>query len=309
MVEIRGLGQSVMADVFEKGGQNAWFHDHGHWGGFFHTYEAFSLTGFGEHFEKPRKIHVFVPRDYEVSSDHYPVIYCNDGDEIFFNDGEFGQSWQVAERLSQLYLRGELQKIIVVAICPGDRPYEYSHLPEQGGGLEDYSRFLAKGLKPFIDDNYRTQRDSTLVLGAADGGLAAFYTACKHPRQFPQVAALSPAFWQGLDQPSNATSDLDRAFKLPLQHSALMFDLSSNLENQDLHPKIYLDWGLQHNPANEYESRARIRGQEMRQLLLQSYGYREYENLFVVEDYLGSHSIASWGDRLPHILQLFFGES
>ena len=46
-----------------------------------------------------------------------------------------------------MYLRDELQKVIVVAICSGDRPYEYSHLPEDGNGLGDYSRYLAKGLR------------------------------------------------------------------------------------------------------------------------------------------------------------------
>ncbi|AFY39045.1 esterase [[Leptolyngbya] sp. PCC 7376] len=295
-----------MAEAFERGGQQAWFHDHGHWGVFFHTYDNFQLSGFGEHFDQPRKIHVFIPRDYEVSPDRYSVLYCNDGDDIFFGDGETEQSWQVAEKLSQLYLRDQLKKIIVVAICSGDRHYEYSHIPEDDGGLEEYSRYLAKGLKPFIDENYRTIPHSTVILGASRGGLAAFYTACKHPRQFPQVATLSPSFWLGLDSPSYSMSNLDKAFKIKLQNSALMFALTSTLLEPDLRPKIYLDWGLRDDPGNEYEIRSQCRCMEMIQVLTTEFDYQEDHNLFIVEDPNGSHSINSWGDRLPNILQLFF---
>lgn len=293
-----------MAEAFEKGGQTAWFHDHGHWGGFFHTYDRLQLSGFGEHFAAPRKIHVFIPRDYEISGDHYPVLYCNDGDRLFFADGGDGQHWQMAECLSQMYLRGELPKLIVVALCPGDRPYEYSHLPDQGGGLADYSRYLAKGIKPFIDNHYRTQKHKTLLLGASLGGLAALFTACHHPRQFPTVAALSPTLWLGLDKHPPQHTPLDHLFTPRLEHSALVATLRPTLENPALKPTIYLDWGLQTTPGDHDESPVQKRCQEMTQLLLQEFGYQENVNLFTVQDFLGQHHIESWRARVPRILQL-----
>ncbi|ANV86608.1 alpha/beta hydrolase [Picosynechococcus sp. PCC 7117] len=294
-----------MAEEFYKGGQRAWFHDQGHWGGFFHTYDQLQLKGFGAHFDQPRKIHVFLPRDYEVTGDRLPALYCNDGDHIFFPDGDFGQCWQVAERLSRLYLREQLQKLIVVAICPNDHAYEYSHVPDQGGGLADYSRYLAKGLKPFIDEQYRTQTDQTLIVGAAQGGLAAFYTATQHPRQFPQVAALSPSFWLGLEANPMSINSLDGAFKISLENSALVFAATPVLSNLELRPKIYLDWGLMAD-AQHQEARARLRGQEMRSLLIEEFQYQENVNLFSLEDPLGRHDELTWGDRLETILQLFF---
>ncbi|ANV83513.1 carbohydrate esterase [Picosynechococcus sp. PCC 7003] len=294
-----------MAEEFYKGGQRAWFHDQGHWGGFFHTYDQLHLKGFGAYFDQPRKIHVFLPRDYEVTGYRLPVVYCNDGDKIFFADGDLGQCWQVAERLSRMYLREQLQKLIVVAVCPGDRHYEYSHVPDQGGGLGDYSRYLAKGLKPFIDAQYRTQADQTLIVGAGHGGLAAFYTATQHPCQFPQVAALSPSFWLGLEANPILTNGLEGAFKLSLENSALVFAATAALSNPELRPKIYLDWGLMAD-ANHREVRARLRGQEMRELLIRAFQYQENVNLFTLEDPLGRHDELSWGDRLETILQLFF---
>ncbi|MBV5257606.1 alpha/beta hydrolase [Synechococcus moorigangaii CMS01] len=294
-----------MAEAFYKGGQRAWFHDHGHWGGFFHTYDQLQLVGFGDYFAQPRKVHVFLPRDYEVSGDRLPVLYCNDGDNIFFPDGTLGKCWQVAERLSRLYLRDQLQKLIVVAICPQNRGYEYSHIPDQGGGLADYSRYLAKGLKPFIDRHYRTQADQTLIVGAAHGGLAAFYTATQHPRQFPQVAALSPSFWLGLDKHPLEINGLGSSFRISLQNSALMFAATAVLSNDDLRPKIYLDWGVSSEAMHD-EQRARSRSQEMKTLLIRDFGYREEVNLFTREDPAGQHDEQAWGDRLEALLPIFF---
>lgn len=293
-----------MAEEFYKGEQQAWFHDHGHWGGFFHTYDQLQLSGFGDYFDQPRKVHIFLPRDYEVSGDRLPVVYCNDGNNIFFPDSIYGKCWQVAELLSRMYLRNQLQKIIVVAPCPHDRNYEYSHIPEQGGGLADYSRYLAQGLKPFIDAHYRTKPDQTLILGSSHGGLAAFYTATQFPCQFPQVAALSPSFWLGLEPNLSDTSSLKNAFKISLPNSALLFAATQTLDNPVLRPKIYLDWGLLPD-ALRYEERARLRGQEMKALLTQDFGYQENVDLFTIEDPLGQHDETSWGRRLEIVLKLF----
>ncbi len=296
-----------MAEQFSKGNQQAWFHDQGHWGGFFHTYDCFQLPEFSGYFSQPRKIHVFIPRDYEVSGHHYPVVYCNDGDSIFFGDGSSGQSWQLAERLSRLYLREELPKLIVVAICPGDRRYEYSHGPNHTeNGVEAYSRYLAKGVKPFIDANYRTDPQQTLLVGSSRGGLAAFYTSTQHPRQFPQVAALSPSFWVGLEKNQPQRQGLQTMFHTPLVGSALIFAATPTLTNPELRPKIYLDWGLISEEGDFYEERAKNRGYEMRELLIEHYGYQENVNLFTVEDPIGRHSEESWGARLEIVLKIFF---
>ena len=58
--------------------------------------------------------------------------------------------------------------------------------------------------------------------------------------------------------------------------------------------------------AQHREARARLRGQEMRELLIKEFHYQENVNLFTIEDPLGRHDELSWGDRLETILQLFF---
>ncbi|MDJ0582445.1 alpha/beta hydrolase-fold protein [Crocosphaera sp.] len=302
-----------MAEPFRIGGQNGWYHDQGHWAGYFHTYNDFKV----DHTDsEPRTIHVFLPRDYEYSHELYPVIYMNDGDTAFFSGGEYDKSWNMGEILSRLYVTNQIRRVIVVAICPLDRNYEYTHAPiKKGkwGGLEVYSDYLSTAVKGFIDDNYRTlsNPENTMILGSSHGGLAAFYTAIKHPDKFRCVAALSPSFWVGLDSiidPCFLESSRDLLGSL--EYSALIVAGLKTLQNSQLQPKIYLDWGLireggEHNFF--IEARATVRGREMRDLLINKFGYRYGENLFVVEDPIGQHNEESWSGRMENVLQNFFG--
>ena len=302
-----------MAEPFTIGGQNGWYHDHGHWAGYFHTYDEFIVV---DKDNKPRTIHVFLPRDYDYSYESYPVIYMNDGDTAFFAGGNYYKSWNMGQILTRLYVTNQIRRVIVVAICPIDRNYEYTHAPiKEGnwGGLEAYSDYVALGVKGFIDDNYRTLNDpkNSMVLGSSHGGLAAFYTAIKHPDKFRCIAALSPSFWVGLDSMIDPCFlDLSGDLLGSLEYSALIFAGLQTLQDPQLQPKIYLDWGLireggYHNSF--IEARATARGREMRDLLIRKFGYRYNENLFVVEDPIGQHSEESWSGRMETVLQNFFG--
>ncbi|MDJ0729366.1 MAG: alpha/beta hydrolase-fold protein [Crocosphaera sp.] len=302
-----------MAEPFTIGGQNGWYHDQGHWAGYFHTYDQFKVVDTDNN---PRTIHVFLPRDYEYSYEFYPVVYMNDGDTAFFFGGHYYKTWNMGQVLTRLYVTNQIRRVIVVAICPLDRNYEYTHAPireANWGGLEDYSDYVASGVKGFIDDNYRTLStpENSMVLGASHGGLAAFYTAIKHPDRFRCVAALSPSFWVGIDSMIDPYFlDLSEDLLGTLEYSALIFAGLKTLQDPQLQPKIYLDWGLireggYHNSF--IEARATVRGREMRDLLINKFDYRYNENLFVVEDPIGQHSEESWSGRMETVLQNFFG--
>lgn len=302
-----------MAEKFSQGFQEGWFHDPGHWGGFFHTYENFQVGGADD---PPRKVHIFLPRDYEVSEASYPVIYMNDGDTAFFPGGAYEKTWNLANILSRLYLSYQIRKVIVVAVCPRNRDYEYTHAPVWGqewGGLEDYAAYCAFALKGFIDAHYRTQPDpeQTLILGSSHGGLAAFYTATQYPEKFGCVAALSPSFWVGVDSYLELSiNNFSGPFFGSLESSALWFLAEQNLQNPQKRLKIYLDWGLVREGGfhNSFiEERATARGREMGDLLIRKLGYRENENLWIVEDPMGEHREESWSNRVENVLKIFFG--
>ena len=291
---------------FYKGDQRAWFHDEGHPAGFFHTYEALDVGG------EPRKVQVFVPREYEESGTHYSVVYTNDGDTTFFPGGAIGLSWHMAETLSELYTQNAIRKVIVVAVYPIDREKEYTHAPasprwlkpqQSCCGVEDYANYLADHLKPFIDSCYRTlsQPQDTMIMGSSHGGLAAFYCACRRPEQFGNVAALSPSFWVGLDGGLGTFSALANAKLLKLT--------ADTLADPAKRPRLWLDWGLLRNGGFHnwfIEGNTTKRGREMAKLLRDRFGYTDKE-LFVFEDPQGEHSEASWARRLPMALKPFYG--
>ncbi len=301
-----------MAERFNKNGQEGWFHDPGYWGGFFHTYDYFQI---GNYQYQPRKIHIFLPRDYEVSQEKYPVIYMNDGDTAFFPNQE-NKSWDMASIITKLYLKNQIRKVIVVAICPVNRDYEYTHAPvwdKEWGGLDDYSKYISHEIRGFIDDNYRTinTAENTLILGASHGGLAAFYLATKYPDKFRLVAAMSPSFWVGLDSTMDSSLfKLSGDFFGQLESSSLIYSASQTLKNPHQRLKIYLDWGLVREGGfhNQFiEERATIRGRQMRDILIQQFDYQENINLFIVEDIIGQHSEKSWSGRVENMLKIFYG--
>jgi predicted alpha/beta superfamily hydrolase len=74
-------------------------------------------------------VHVFLPREYESSGRAYPCIYFNDGNTVFWNGGLGNKSWNVSRTLTSLYAQNSLKsKVIVVAIVPNDREWEYTHV-------------------------------------------------------------------------------------------------------------------------------------------------------------------------------------
>ena len=295
---------------FNKGEQWAWFHDEGQASGFFHTYDCFQMGGADE---RPRKIHVFLPREYEHSGVCYPVVYMNDGDTAFFPGGLVGKSWWVAEVLTSLYDSNTICPLIVVAVCPLNRDREYTHAPlfpqwviqqQNCCGLETYARYLSQSVKPFIDRHYRTLPEAitTTILGSSHGGLAAFYTACCHPTCFGNIGALSPSFWVGLDTGLGMFT--------PLERSKLLAMTAKTLRDPALKPRIWLDWGLSRDNGFHnwfIEHNATKRGREMSRLLEQKFGYIQGQNLFVYEDPQGEHTEESWSRRLPYILEAFYG--
>jgi predicted alpha/beta superfamily hydrolase len=296
-----------MATLFTKNGQAAWFHDEGDSSGFFHTYDALVLDGSRP---EPRKLHVFLPRDYEESDRRYRVLYMNDGHAVFFPGGHYRQSWDMAEVLATLYHRDGLPPVIVVAVCPLDRNDEYTHAywndASEYSLLPEYADYLVDSLKPFIDGCYRTQPGQAMIVGSSHGGLAAFYAALRRPGTFEWVAALSPSFWVGLDDATEFPYVRARP-EHSLEGSALLVALDGGLRDS-LRPSVYLDWGLVRNggPHNSHiEELATQRGREMAVLLEEQYGYRLGKTLFVVEVPDGGHTEPSWKIRIGEALILW----
>lgn len=303
-----GLAPQPDAYPVEIGGQKAWVHDSGFSSGYFNTYDELLVFGPGD---TPRKVHVFVPRDYAESCERYPVVYMNDGETTFWPGGPGNKSWNVAQGLEQLYSEGAIPKIMVVAIHALDRNVEYSHTEwapdEPCCGVEKYTDYVADGVKGFVDANYRTlpEPEHTAIVGSSRGGLCAFIVANLRPDRFRMAGCMSPSFWLGLEPVWGG--DYSGG---PLATSKLLDMTKPTLADPALRPSLWIDWGLVftggfHNEV--IEKTAAEYGPEMVSLLEQSYGYVDGQDLRWMEDPEGQHDEDSWAKRFPLVMKAFFG--
>jgi predicted alpha/beta superfamily hydrolase len=148
-----------------------------------------------------RKIWVYLPRNYTTTQKKYPVLYLQDGQNIFDKATAFIDEWGVDECLDSLTQKESLQSI-VVAIDNGGKyrmtEYNpYSHEKFGSGEGDQYLDFLIYTLKPAIDKQYRTLPDAgnTAIAGSSMGGLMAYYAAVKYPNVFGKAGIFSPSFW------------------------------------------------------------------------------------------------------------------
>ncbi|MFQ6604688.1 MAG: alpha/beta hydrolase-fold protein [Fidelibacterota bacterium] len=142
-----------------------------------------------------RTVTVWLPPSYYGTSyNHYPVLYLQDGQNVFSSALSLShEEWALDETAMDLINRGQMAEIIMVAIDHGaDRTGEYS--PAHRGN--DYSAFLIRTVKPWIDTTYRTRpgAEHTAVMGSSMGGIIAFHLAWEYPNVFGMAAGLSPAF-------------------------------------------------------------------------------------------------------------------
>jgi predicted alpha/beta superfamily hydrolase len=157
---------------------------------------------------RSRRIWLYVPPDYATSQRRYPVLYLQDGQNIFDEATAYAGEWAVDKTLNQLAANGQDPTgCLVVAIDNGGerRLDEYSpwvnERLKKGGEGSQYVEFLVRTLKPYIDQHYRTRPDAahTAIVGSSMGGLIALYAGVKYPQVFGRVGVFSPAFWFAKD--------------------------------------------------------------------------------------------------------------
>lgn len=153
--------------------------------------------------DRNRRIWIYLPKDYETSGKRYPVIYMQDGQDLFdeaTSEGRIGPlEWSVDETID----KAEKPCIVVAVNHHEDRAgriREYylrgnKEYPEVEG--VQYLDFLVNTLKPYIDKNYRTLPGSryTALAGSSMGGLFTFYAALRKPDVFGVLGVLSPSIW------------------------------------------------------------------------------------------------------------------
>ena len=157
---------------------------------------------------RQRRVWLYLPASYAQGQRRYPVLYLQDGQNVFDNATAYSGEWGVDETLSQLEAAGQpVAACIVVAVDNGGEhrldeysPWQNAEL-HQGGEGAAYTEFLARTLKPYIDAHYRTRPDAahTGIAGSSMGGLIALYAGLQYPAVFGRVGVFSPATWFAKD--------------------------------------------------------------------------------------------------------------
>jgi predicted alpha/beta superfamily hydrolase len=224
---------------------------------------------------------VSTPASYLTGDRRYPVVYMQDGQNLFDPRTSFAGDWGLSTALGWASRRG-IEPIVVGIYNAGKARFdEYSPFVESGtggGGGDRYLEFLLTTVKPLVDERFRTLpgREATGIAGSSLGGLISLYAFVRLQTVFGFVGALSPSLWFG----NEAIFDVVARSPAPAG-------------------RIYLDIGLREGERHVMLAR------KMRDLLL-ARGFEPRRTLRYVEDTDGAHREADWGRRfrkaLPFLL-------
>jgi predicted alpha/beta superfamily hydrolase len=142
---------------------------------------------------RPHRLRVYLPPGYhENTLAKYPIVYMQDGQNLFFpNEAFMGNEWKVDETSQTLRAMQATEDLIFVGVYSGDRMKEYTR-----PGYEDYARSLVEEILPEERRALRVldSRRARSVWGSSLGGVVSFYTAWQHADVFGTAVCMSSTF-------------------------------------------------------------------------------------------------------------------
>ena len=232
-----------------------------------------------------RTVLVYLPPGYKPrAARRYPVLYLQDGQNVFDKATSFGEEWHVDETAQGLIEAGQIEPVIVVAIYNAGEhrldEYTPTKVEGKGGGEADnYGRMLVEELKPLVDGKYKTlpSAASTGLGGSSLGALVTLHLGLRYPTVFNRLAVLSPSVWW--DNRAIVREVEQLGAKLPL--------------------KIWLDAGTGEGQDVVNDARA-LRD------ALQSKGWVPEHDLHYLEAEGAQHNESAWASRVGDVLNWLY---
>ena len=233
-----------------------------------------------------RDVIIALPPDYFHSKQRYPVLYLQDGQNLFDGATSFikGSFWDVQTTTDRLIDKGAIEPLIVVGVYNTgiERMEEYTPMRDRnlGGGKANlYGRLLVEELKPWIDQNYRTLDGPahTGVGGSSLGGLVSLYLGLTWPQVFGRLAVLSPSVWWA-------------------QGAMLQYVRRMRPEPR---PRVWLDMGLGEGPVM-------IKKCDELHRLLERRGWRDGIEMQYLRAPGARHNEDAWAKRVDPFLRFLF---
>jgi len=248
-------------------------------------------------FRNTRFLRVWLPPGYDDSenaSRRYPVLYLNDGQNLFEPATSFtGVEWGVDETADRLIREGAIPPLLIVGLdnAAKDRIREYMPhrslhpmmLRVQGSR---YPNFLIKDVMPFVSRNYRVaEGPENIGLGGSSlGALIALYTAAVRPGVIGRLLLESPSLWASNRQ---AIKDSRQVSRWP--------------------ERVYLGTGTSEVGRKDRDQSVVDDVCELAGILRRA-GLDDRRLKLVIEDG-ASHHESAWARRFPAALKFLFGGS
>jgi predicted alpha/beta superfamily hydrolase len=160
------------------------------------------------HLGLSRRITVWLPPGWRARRRHHPILYLNDGQNLFDASRAFaGQTWRVRETAAWLIRRKRIPPLVIVGIDHGDGrrgreylPVEDDRNPGAAGPLgREYAEFVTRELIPFMLREYPigSGPSNTAFGGSSYGAIAALHTTLLKPGIFGRLLIESPSLYVG----------------------------------------------------------------------------------------------------------------
>jgi predicted alpha/beta superfamily hydrolase len=230
-----------------------------------------------------RDILVALPPGYEGDGELQPVVYMQDGQNLFDPATSYAGDWGLVAALDELALEGVRPILVGIPNMGRRRRYEYSPFRDiihGGGGGDRYLAFVVETVKPLVDASFRTRRERshTVIAGSSLGGLISLYGLYRYADVFGAAGVHSPALWV--------------AHRAILGYVEEMASLAVG--------RVHLDVGTA-------EGDDALREVRLLQRLLLAAGHVKGRDLSYVEDQGAEHEEAAWGRRFRTALPFLLG--
>lgn len=230
---------------------------------------------------RTRRIAALLPYNYHETDRHYPVLYLQDGQNLFDDYAPYG-NWAVDKRLAQLQATGH-GDVIIIAIdhAMDKRIVEYTPTAAQTrfgkGEGSTYVHFLTERLKPYVDQHYRTlsDHDNTGIGGSSMGGLISVHAGLMYPQVYGKLMIFSPSLW--------VTPNPDQLINRGAPYQGQVYLYGGEAESDTMVPNM----------------------KRLQQALLNQDAGSDPEFYFSV-DPAGKHTETRWGEEFPKALRWLY---
>jgi predicted alpha/beta superfamily hydrolase len=228
-----------------------------------------------------RDLIVCLPPSYHRTDRHYPVLFLQDGQNLFDSATSYSGEWYIDETMQALAPEGIEAVVVGIPNAGEQRTAEY--LPDQRG--HRYVEFLTDTVKPIIDASFRTRtgRTDTGLGGSSLGGVISMYGLFARPDVFGFAAVMSPAF--------------------ALAQDSMMGFVAAA---QTAPARLWLDVG--DAEFESWVSAGYVESVSQMHALLRSKGYSDDDLRYVI-DRGARHEEAAWAHRFPQAIRFLLAPS